>query len=102
MRCCYGCIKEDRIPPVIPLAEAQRRLKRGAAHIYNLIPVVSGQLGIYSWLEREWKKKLRIVAEEHVSGISEYQNPNNNEPKRIRANRSLDSILRYMASTALP
>ena len=100
-RCCFPCIKTAPQFRLVSLADAKRHLELSPALLRNSVPVLRTIPGIYSMDEIPRKRRIQILAEEDVIRAMEYLYTRETEVPLHCSNGEM-SLLRYMATTALP
>lgn len=101
MRCCFPCIKTARQLRLVPLAGVKKALNLSQARLLNSVPVLRTTPGIYSMDEIPRRRRIQILAEESI--INAVQGLPDKETKiQLCRSNSEVSLLRYMATTALP
>ncbi|KAI2973533.1 hypothetical protein CBS147323_2054 [Aspergillus niger] len=99
MRCCFFCIEDDELPPVLPASQVRPYLnRRSAPPLSSRIPMIKTLPGIYSLDESKRTRRFELVLEQSaISLFSSDRVPT--FPKKYSRDTELQ---RYMVSTALP
>ncbi|PYH90157.1 hypothetical protein BO71DRAFT_452957 [Aspergillus ellipticus CBS 707.79] len=98
MRCCFFCIQEDSLPPVLPLSIVKKSAKSRPGHPNTLVPIVKSLPGIYSMDEIVRKRRVQIMSAEYFGRL-----PLHKADDRTRATQEKETeLLRYMVTTSLP
>ncbi|PYH92795.1 hypothetical protein BO71DRAFT_382860 [Aspergillus ellipticus CBS 707.79] len=97
-RCCFSCIREDSLPPLLISSVVKSRFKSSQVCLYSLVPTIRSLPGIYSMDEVVRKKRTQIIPAEFISTLSLREA---NERARV-AQPKEKALLRYMVTTALP
>lgn len=60
-RCCFSCIRENRLPSTLSISAIKKRFKLSTGPIYSLVPTVRSLPGVYSLDEVAHKKRTQII-----------------------------------------
>lgn len=100
-RCCFPCIKTAPQLRLVSLADVKKHLNLNPALIRNSVPVLRTTPGIYSMDEIPRKRRIHVLAEGSVIRAMECLHAKEAKAQLRRSNSEV-SLLRYMATTALP
>jgi hypothetical protein len=98
MRCCFSCIRQNNLPPVLPASVVKRHFKLSPRHLYSLVPTVATLPGTYSKEGIVEKKRLQIKPTDFVSRLfSRREGRMTGEPRQTKT-----PLLNYTVTTSLP
>lgn len=95
-RCCFRCIRENRLPSTLSISAIKKRFKLNTGHIDSLVPIVRSLPGIYSMDEVARKNRIQLIPTDLIRKfvVSE------KEPAATPLKGTAPS--RYMVTTSLP
>ncbi|XRM42717.1 hypothetical protein ABZX51_005928 [Aspergillus tubingensis] len=106
LRCCFSCIQKDRLPRLVPYADAKWYISskcKTASNTYSLLkslPILRTIPGIYSMQEVSSKGRRQLVTMDDIIRVVGSK-PTSDEEATWTAAKSY-SNLPFMATTTLP